>query len=50
MNTGGLVQEFDHVVLPSIKPMVTFVLTFVAVVPCIYKLLIAKYDRCGDKL
>lgn len=45
MNTGGLVQEFDHSVLPSIKPITTFVLTFLAVLPCIYKLLIAKYDK-----
>lgn len=44
-NTGGLVQEFDHLVLPSIKPITTFVLTFLAVLPCICKLLIAKYDR-----
>ncbi|XP_037027416.1 probable dolichyl pyrophosphate Glc1Man9GlcNAc2 alpha-1,3-glucosyltransferase isoform X2 [Bradysia coprophila] len=45
MNTGGLVQEFDHLVLPSIKPITTFVLTFLAALPCIYKLLVAKYDR-----
>lgn len=25
--TGGLVQEFDHAVLPSIKPMVTLLCT-----------------------
>lgn len=45
MNTGGLVQEFDHLVLPSIKPITTFILTFLAVLPCICKLLIVKYDR-----
>lgn len=46
-NTGGLVQEFDHLVLPSIKPIATFLLTFVAVLPCICKLLIAKFDKYG---
>jgi len=45
MNTGGLVQEFDHQFLPSIKPITTFVLTFIAVVPCTCKLFFSKFDK-----
>lgn len=44
-NTGGLVQEFDHLVLPTIKPIATFLLTFIALIPCICKLVMAKYDK-----
>jgi len=45
MNTGGLVKEFEHQVLPSIKPITTFVLTFVAVIPCICKLFMGKFNK-----
>lgn len=31
--TGGLVQEFEHVILPSIGPKVTFVCTLLALIP-----------------
>lgn len=44
-NTGGLVQEFQHQVLPSIPPSVTFLLTAVAMLPAIVKLMSLNYDR-----
>lgn len=43
--TGGLVQEFEHQVLPSIRPAMTFVLTALAMVPVIVKLFRLGYDR-----
>ncbi len=36
--TGGLVQEFDHSVLPSVPPLATFVASFASMVPCLIKL------------
>lgn len=36
--TKGLVQDINHSVFPNIPPKVTFVLTFVAIVPCLLKL------------
>lgn len=33
--TGGLVQEYDHVVLPSITPMVTFIFTLLSMMPAL---------------
>lgn len=49
-NTGGLVQEFDHLVLPSIKPITTFTLTFLAILPCVCKLSIDKFDKYVNDL
>lgn len=43
-NTGGLVQEFKHNVLPSISPAVTFVLVAVMMIPCCVKLLSFKTE------
>uniref|UniRef100_A0A182PK42 Alpha-1,3-glucosyltransferase n=1 Tax=Anopheles epiroticus TaxID=199890 RepID=A0A182PK42_9DIPT len=37
-STGGLVQTFDHTVLPSITPTVTFALTGLAMIPVLLKL------------
>lgn len=42
-NTGGLVQTFDHQVLPSISPTMTFLITLIAILPCIIKLTMTKY-------
>lgn len=36
--TGGLVQEYEHAILPSISPTVTFVLTIVSMVPALLHL------------
>ena len=33
--TGGLVQEYEHAVLPSITPLVTFVLALASMLPCL---------------
>lgn len=43
-NTGGLVQEFEHVVLPSISPAVTFLAVAVLMLPCCLKMLYVKTD------
>ncbi|KAI8440210.1 hypothetical protein MSG28_001591, partial [Choristoneura fumiferana] len=43
--TGGLVQEFEHTVLPSIKPVVTLVLTAVTMLPALIKLWHLGADR-----
>ncbi|XP_045204959.2 probable dolichyl pyrophosphate Glc1Man9GlcNAc2 alpha-1,3-glucosyltransferase [Mercenaria mercenaria] len=36
--TGGLVQEFQHTVLPSISPLVTLVLSALSMMPALYLL------------
>ncbi|XP_038213124.1 probable dolichyl pyrophosphate Glc1Man9GlcNAc2 alpha-1,3-glucosyltransferase isoform X1 [Zerene cesonia] len=43
--TGGLVQEFDHSVLPSIRPNITFVLTILSMLPALIKLWHLGADR-----
>ncbi|XP_013174991.1 PREDICTED: probable dolichyl pyrophosphate Glc1Man9GlcNAc2 alpha-1,3-glucosyltransferase [Papilio xuthus] len=43
--TGGLVQEYDHGVLPLITPTVTFVLTLLSMVPALIKL----WNLCADR-
>ncbi|CAH0628892.1 unnamed protein product [Chrysodeixis includens] len=43
--TGGLVQEYEHAILPTITPTVTFVLTFVTMVPALIKL----WYLCADR-
>ncbi|XP_073833965.1 ALG6/ALG8 family glucosyltransferase xit [Musca autumnalis] len=44
--TSGLVQEFEHVVLPSVRPAVTFVLTVVTMIPILIRL--CRYQSKRD--
>ncbi|XP_011554360.3 probable dolichyl pyrophosphate Glc1Man9GlcNAc2 alpha-1,3-glucosyltransferase [Plutella xylostella] len=43
--TGGLVQEFEHAVLPTVRPAATFVLTAVSMLPALVHL----WNLCADK-
>ena len=43
-NTGGLVHEFKHNVLPSISPNVTFAAVAFLMIPCCIKLMTSKTD------
>lgn len=43
--TGGLVQEYKHSVLPSIKPSVTFILTMLTMIPALVKLWYLGADK-----
>lgn len=43
--TGGLVQEYDHIVLPTIKPIVTFLLTTISMVPALKHLWYLGADK-----
>lgn len=43
--TSGLVQEFNHEVLPSISPMTTFILTGCMMLPCLVKLCLLASNR-----
>lgn len=43
-NTGGLVQEFRHSVLPSVSPAVTFIAVAVLMLPCCIKLICSKTE------
>ncbi|ESO93947.1 hypothetical protein LOTGIDRAFT_153427 [Lottia gigantea] len=40
--TGGLVQEFSHTVLPSIKPFYTVILTLIAMLPALFNLFLNR--------
>lgn len=44
-NTGGLVQDIEHAVLPSIPASWTFLLSAAAMLPCLVKLFRMQYDR-----
>ncbi|CAH2063274.1 unnamed protein product, partial [Iphiclides podalirius] len=43
--TGGLVQEYEHAVLPSIRPSTTFILTLLTMIPALVKLWYLGADR-----
>lgn len=47
-NTGGLVQEYEHQYLPVVRPIATFVLTFVAILPCVLKIAFSSHSRWVD--
>lgn len=44
-NTGGLVQEYSHQILPVIQPHTTFIITILAMVPCIAKIAFGGYNK-----
>lgn len=44
-NTGGLVQEYNHEYLPVILPQTTFIITTLAMMPCILKIAFGSYNR-----
>ncbi|XP_058812022.1 probable dolichyl pyrophosphate Glc1Man9GlcNAc2 alpha-1,3-glucosyltransferase [Topomyia yanbarensis] len=43
-STGGLVQTFNHEILPSIPPSVTFALSALSMLPTLYKLWTLKHS------
>lgn len=43
--TGGLVQQYDHAVLPSVTPTVTIVLSVLTMLPALVKL----WHLCADR-
>lgn len=43
--SSGLVQTFDHEVLPNITPAITFALTGLMMLPCLVKLLILSGNK-----
>lgn len=43
--TGGLVKTYEHEVLPAITPLATFIITFIAMLPTLIKLMTFKYDQ-----
>uniref|UniRef100_A0A1I8PYM9 Alpha-1,3-glucosyltransferase n=1 Tax=Stomoxys calcitrans TaxID=35570 RepID=A0A1I8PYM9_STOCA len=45
--SSGLVQEFDHVVLPSVRPLATFVLTLSFMIPILVKICRSSSKRDG---
>ena len=48
--TGGLVQEFDHAVLPSVPPSATFVLALLSMLPALWRLWSSEERWCGVRL
>ncbi|XP_063705024.1 probable dolichyl pyrophosphate Glc1Man9GlcNAc2 alpha-1,3-glucosyltransferase [Culicoides brevitarsis] len=40
--TGGLVKTYEHQILPQISPLMTFLITFLAMLPIIVKLFFVK--------
>lgn len=44
-NTGGLVQDTQHQFLPNVPPVATFVLTTLAMIPFIVKLISKPYNK-----
>jgi hypothetical protein len=44
--TGGLVQEYKHIVLPEVTPRATFLCTFLSVLVSVY--VVASYLSCSS--
>lgn len=49
-NTGGLVQEHVHTVLPSITPQMTFIITAVSMLPCCIKIVLHREESAKSFL
>lgn len=48
-STKGIIQDFQHQILPNIRPSTTFLITGLAMLPCFFKILLSQPDRVEKK-